>query len=76
MDEPTPHKPFDALTKREREVAELLALGWSNGQVSARLECAIKTVSTHRAAVLQKLSVRNNVELARLAIREGVVPTP
>lgn len=66
-----PVVPFPTLTEREREVALRLALGISNGEVAEELGISPKTVDTHRAHVLKKLELRNNVELARYAIREG-----
>ena len=65
--------PFPELTEREREVALLLVDGMKNAEIAKTLEISVKTVDTHRAHTLQKLNVRNNVELCRLAIREGYV---
>jgi len=65
--------PFPALTDRERAVALLLALGEKNAEIAAALGISIKTVDTHRGHILKKLKCRNNVDLARLAIREGYV---
>lgn len=61
------------LTPREMEVARALAYGLPNRKIAAELGISIKTVDTHRAHVLRKLAVRNNVQLARLAIRRGWV---
>lgn len=66
--------PFDALTERERQVAENLALGAKNGEIANIMNVSVKTVDSHRAHVLKKLGCRNNVELCRLAIRQGLTP--
>lgn len=66
-------KAFPALTDREREVALLLADGSRNSEIAEELDISIKTVDTHRAHVLRKLHCRNNVELCKLAIREGYI---
>lgn len=66
--------PFDALTTREKQVAEALALGHKNAEIAEALQVSVKTVDTHRGHVLKKLSCRNNVELARLAISLGIAP--
>ena len=65
--------PFAELTAREREVALLLAVGTGNREIARSLGVSVKTVDTHRGHVLRKLGLRNNVELARLAIRRGHV---
>lgn len=70
---PPPAGPFPTLTAREREVAHRLSVGRRNSEIAAELDISVKTVDTHRAHVLKKLLVRNNVELARLAIRNGWV---
>jgi DNA-binding CsgD family transcriptional regulator len=61
------------LTAREAEVAEHLALGATNREIAETLGTSIKTVDSHRGAVMRKLGLRNNVELARHALREGWV---
>lgn len=65
-----------ALTPRQVELAKLLALGKTNAEVARNMKISLKTVDTHRTNVLKALKVRNNVELARYAIRVGLVPTP
>lgn len=64
---------FPTLTGRERAIARELALGEKNADIAARLGISVKTVDTHRAHILKKLECRNNVDLARLAIRKGFV---
>jgi len=71
---PSPTKPkneFPTLTARERQVALMLAEGRTNREIAAELDISIKTVDTHRGKIMQKLELANNVELCRLAIREG-----
>lgn len=70
----TPAEPeimFPTLTRRERAIAKMLAAGDRNRDVSKVLGISAKTVDTHRSHILKKLDCRNNVELCRLAIREG-----
>jgi DNA-binding NarL/FixJ family response regulator len=64
---------FSRLTAREREVVQLLAEGRSNKAVSALLGISVKTVETHRAAVMKKLGVTSIAELVRYAIRNSVI---
>lgn len=64
------------LTQREREVVALIATGLHQKQVASRLRISIKTVQTHLAHAMDKLEIHDRVELARYAIREGLVAAP
>jgi DNA-binding NarL/FixJ family response regulator len=61
------------LTRREREVLQLIAEGQETVAIADRLGTSIKTVCTHREHLLRKLQVASVAELTRLAVREGVV---
>jgi DNA-binding NarL/FixJ family response regulator len=67
----TPTQPFSRLTKREREVFELLIRGHSNDEIAVRLFIARRTVETHRQRVMNKLSAHSVVQMQRLAARHG-----
>jgi DNA-binding NarL/FixJ family response regulator len=62
-----------ALTSREREIVQLLAEGRNNKEVAEALAISYKTVETHRAAIMRKLSLRSLADLVRYAIRERIV---
>lgn len=61
------------LTSREREVVQLLAEGKSNKELSVILGISVKTVETHRAAIMRKLRLGAFADLVRYAIRNGIV---
>ena len=65
--------PEDPLTPRELEVVKLIAEGLTSEVISEQLFISKKTVDRHRANVLEKLGMRNRVELTRYAIRRGLV---
>jgi DNA-binding NarL/FixJ family response regulator len=67
----TPNQPFSRLTKREREVFELLIRGHSNEEIATRLFIARRTVETHRQRVMNKLSAHSVIQMQRLAARHG-----
>ena len=61
------------LTSREREVVQLIAEGHTNKSVADFLNISLKTVETHRAAVLRKLGLSSSAALVRYAIRNRIV---
>jgi DNA-binding NarL/FixJ family response regulator len=65
--------PANDLTRREREVVKLLAEGRGNQEIASELGISVKTVETHRAAIMRKLGFRSIVDLVRYAIREGII---
>jgi DNA-binding NarL/FixJ family response regulator len=66
-------KKGGALTEREKELVHLLALGNSNKEVAEMLGISVKTVETHRAAVMRKLGLTSLVGLVRYAVRENFI---
>lgn len=65
--------PFEALSTREFEVFCLLAEGSSVNEISTRLSLSPKTVANYATQIKSKLEVGTPAELARLAIRHGIV---
>jgi DNA-binding NarL/FixJ family response regulator len=63
----------DLLTPRETEVLKLIAEAQTNQQIAGALTISPKTVENHRASILDKLGMRDRVELTRYAIRRGLV---
>jgi DNA-binding NarL/FixJ family response regulator len=63
----------DPLTLREQEVVKLVAEGYTNKQIAETLLISEKTVERHRANILEKLGMRDRVELTRYAIRHGLI---
>lgn len=66
-------KEFDPLTPREQQVLKLIAEAHPSKQIASMLSISIKTVERHRANILEKLGMRDRVELTRYAIRRGLV---
>ncbi|MEM7373733.1 MAG: response regulator transcription factor [Bacteroidota bacterium] len=69
---PTPISPA-ILTKREREILQLIAEGCSNTEIGAQLHISHRTVDTHRTNLMRKLEVKNIAGLIRFAFRHGLV---
>lgn len=66
-------EPKDRLTPRELEVVKLIAEAHTNKQIAEILGVSEKTVESHRANLLNKLGMRDRVELVRYAIRRGLI---
>jgi DNA-binding NarL/FixJ family response regulator len=64
---------FDPLTPREQEILKLIAEAHPSKTIARMLTISIKTVERHRANILEKLGMRDRVELTRYAIRRGLV---
>ncbi len=60
------------LTRREREVLQLLAEGGSTANIAAGLHLSVKTIETHRKRIMDKLGLHSIAELTKYAIREGI----
>jgi DNA-binding NarL/FixJ family response regulator len=65
--------PADPLTPREVEIVKLVAEGHTSDEIAELLVIARKTVEHHRSHILEKLGMRDRVELTRYAIRRGLV---
>jgi len=63
---------IDHLTRREREVLELIAVGYSNKRIARELGVAEKTVKTHVGHLLAKLGVADRTQAALLAVQHGL----
>ena len=71
--EPRRGVPSDPLTPREVEIVKLVAEGHTTDEIAAALVISKKTVEHHRSHILEKLGMRDRVELTRYAIRRGLV---
>ena len=64
---------LDPLTPRELEVVKLVAEGHTSDEIAGMLFISRKTVDRHRANILEKLNMRDRVDLTRYAIRRGLI---
>ncbi|ALG08619.1 response regulator [Kibdelosporangium phytohabitans] len=65
--------PDKAITDREEEILKLVAEGHSSKEIAGILVISVKTVERHRANLLQKLGLRDRLQLTRYAIRAGLI---
>ena len=65
----------DTLTRRERQVVQLLAEGKSTKEVAAELNLSVKTAETHRSHIMSKLGLHSVSELVLYAVRNNIVQT-
>ncbi|MCK6555938.1 response regulator transcription factor [Candidatus Binatia bacterium] len=65
-------KPHEALSPRELEVFLLLASAASVSTIAERLRLSVKTVSTYRTRILEKMGLKSNAEIIQYAVRHGL----
>jgi len=63
----------DTLTRRERQVLQLIAEGYTSEQAGTHLGISKKTVDRHRAELMEKLDIHDVAGLTRYAVRQGVI---
>jgi DNA-binding NarL/FixJ family response regulator len=64
------------LTERELEILDLVAQGFSNGQIAKQLWVTVATVKFHLMSIFRKLEVSNRTEAGRVAYKLGLVQSP
>jgi len=65
--------PHEALTDREYQVLLLIASGMSAADMARELALSVKTISTYRMNILEKMNLKNNVEITLYAIQNGLL---
>lgn len=61
------------ISRREREVLQLIADGFTNAEIAEKLFISVPTVNTHRKSLLAKFNVNNTAELIKLAVKHNLV---
>ncbi len=67
---PTKGQPMSPITKREAEVLQLIADGYTSQEIANLLYISPRTVETHRSNILSKLNMKNTAELVRYALEQ------
>ena len=73
LDEDASRLPHETLSDREYQVLCLIGSGKTVSQVAESLALSVKTVSTYRARILEKMHLENNAELIHYAVQNGLV---
>ncbi len=68
-----PVSKLESLTPRETEILRLIGKGMSRSEIAKSVFRSPKTIDAHRISIMNKLDIHDRVELARFAIREGLV---
>jgi two-component system, NarL family, invasion response regulator UvrY len=63
---------YERLSTREFEILRLIAVGRTLGEIAMELNLSLKTVSTYRSRILEKLDMKNNAELMVYALHQGL----
>jgi DNA-binding NarL/FixJ family response regulator len=73
LKESLPQHELPLITKREKEVLELIAEGMTNQEIAAKLFLSVTTVDSHRKNMLTKFNVKNTAALVKLAMLEKLI---
>jgi len=65
--------PEKTLTTREREIVQLIAEGFSNKEIAAKLGISTQTVKNHRSNLMEKLDLHNTAEITQFAIKNSLI---
>jgi DNA-binding NarL/FixJ family response regulator len=65
--------PLRKLSRRQREVLQMLAMSCSTREIARQLRLSVKTVETHRAAVMKRLEIHQVANLVRYSLRVGLI---
>jgi two-component system, NarL family, invasion response regulator UvrY len=65
--------PHDKLSDREYQILRMIVKGRTVGEIAEELALSVKTISTYRTRLMEKLNVKTTVDLVRYAIAEGLV---
>ncbi|HVR11138.1 MAG TPA: response regulator transcription factor [Thermoanaerobaculia bacterium] len=72
LSSPGDRPPHELLSSREFEVMRKIAAGRTTGEIAAELHLSVKTVSTYRSRVLQKMNLKTNADIMHYAFRAGL----
>jgi len=65
--------PFQELTKREKEILQLVVQGFTSKQMAGQLNLSQRTIDHHRSNLLRKFNRKNSIDLVNYAVRNGFV---
>lgn len=72
----TENPPHTLLSDREYQIFRLIVSGQSISEIADKLSLSVKTVSTHKSRIMQKMNMTNQTELIRYAIKHGLLDEP
>lgn len=73
LDAPLRRSPIECFTPRELQVAQLIAEARSNKEMARDLGISLKTIETHRSAIMRKSAARNAAEFTRFALKNNLI---
>jgi len=73
LDEPVDKPLHDSLSDREHEVMKMIAAGVPLTDIGESLHVSVKTISTYRARIMEKMQMKSNAELTRYAMTQGLM---
>jgi DNA-binding NarL/FixJ family response regulator len=73
LEQPVDKPLHELLSDREHEVMRMIAAGVPLTEIGERLHVSVKTISTYRARIMEKMHMKSNAELTRYAMTQGLI---
>jgi DNA-binding NarL/FixJ family response regulator len=73
LDEPVDKPVHELLSDREHEVMRMIADGVALTEIGDRLHVSVKTISSYRARIMEKMQMKSNAELTRYAMANSLI---
>ena len=73
LDEPGDKPLHESLSDREHEVMKMIAAGVPLTEIGERLHVSVKTISSYRTRIMEKMQMKNNADLTRYAMTHGLI---
>jgi two-component system, NarL family, invasion response regulator UvrY len=73
LDEPADKPLHESLSDREHEVMKMIAAGVHLTEIGERLHVSVKTISSYRSRIMEKMQMKSNAELTRYAMTHGLI---
>lgn len=73
LDEPADKPLHESLSDREHEVMKMIAAGVPLTEIGERLHVSVKTISSYRARIMEKMQMKSNAELTRYSMTHGLI---
>jgi DNA-binding NarL/FixJ family response regulator len=69
----TPNRPHETLSNRELQILKMISIGKAPKEIAAELDISVKTVSSYRIRIMEKMGLKNNADLVKYCIEQKLL---